>query len=68
MRKTILEWLNSIEDKTIKANAITELLDHQASKVVCSLSNALIMAFFWDETDDGYKYWKNVHKQFELKE
>ena len=69
MKKTIKQWLEectepwainafkyTIEDgRTLEFNAI-------------SLGEALLHAFNWSQTEEGYTYWFNIHFDLEQRE
>jgi hypothetical protein len=59
--KTIREWLNELpEDVRDKAIANTEE-NVLAIKFYTNLADALNGAFIWEESQQGFDYWNEIH-------
>ena len=56
-RKTIKEWLESIEDENIKKQALTNMSDSVKGIAVDNIPKALISGFDWSESPEGITYW-----------
>lgn len=64
--KTILEWLNEIEEPEIREAAIKNakeaeplFIDNSAVRV----SLALIRGFSWGDSKEGFKFWENYYNK-----
>lgn len=59
MKKTALEWFNTIENLEARESAIsnTKRLDKRFN----SLQGALLESFIWQKTKEGYKFWSEIH-------
>ncbi len=67
--KTIRAWLNTIADKEIREAAIENWENDTFYKAhkdlfVKSVREAIAYGFWWDETPQGYGYWKDVNSNF----
>ncbi len=67
--KTIREWLESIEDETIRQQALENaqkgcMVDFNTFKET-SLSEAIAAAFSWVHTPQGAWYWDEIHTKVE---
>lgn len=64
MRKSIYEWLWTIQDTTIRQNALKYseraglLLDVEES-----LGNAISGAFTWSDQVEGHDYWADIERK-----
>lgn len=69
--KTLLEWLESFPEP-YKEKAIANCKKISSEEMLItkcpSLSNALISAFSWSETQEGFEYWNKLHNYFLAKE
>lgn len=60
VRKTIMDWLRELKSPEIREKAL-EWCDPNSTEVkVPSLYDALISAFEWDKTPEGFDYWRAI--------
>ena len=64
--KTIKQWLNTLEDKKVRAQAISNAEDYSLliginlHRKSHSLYLALVGSFVWGQSPEGLKYWQNI--------
>lgn len=58
--KTGIQWLKTIEDKDVRSKALTNCTKNSGVKLYSSLSKTLRVAFIWDFSPEGYKYWNKI--------
>lgn len=58
--KTIQQWLNTLKEP-YKTKALNNIADKNKETKTINLSNALLIAFKWSKTTEGYKYWDELH-------
>lgn len=61
--KTITEHLELIKDKKVKYNALRNLLEINKNDKRLLMSEAILDAFTWETTPEGYDYWNNIYEQ-----
>lgn len=59
--KTIIEWLGEIEDSAVRTKALKNLHHLATKEPAISIGDALIVAFNWNETEEGEDYWHEVY-------
>lgn len=66
--RTILEWLETIEDKDIRQKAISNYHycyktdgTNDGSLTYQSLEFAIGAAFIWNETPEGHQFWSDFY-------
>ena len=62
--KTILEWLNEIEEPEIREVAINYAKEAEPLFIESSavrLSLALIRGFYWGDSKEGFKFWDEYY-------
>ena len=70
MKKTVREWLSLIADPIIREKATANFEARPRFKYGCKNVNAaILMAFRWEETAEGYDYWERIcHSEIQLLE
>jgi len=58
--KTILEWLQELPEP-YRSEAIDNVVKAKRTQKRDSLEDALLSAFSWEETKQGWEYWDNLH-------
>lgn len=64
--KTIRQWLETIADKEIREKAIRYAENESITTLherYDTLDYALLAAFWFDKTDEGFEYWENIAAQ-----
>ena len=61
MSKTIKEWLETIEDPEIRKKALGNMDSDDEDYPRNSLPEAMVSAFLWKDSPEGYKYWKKAY-------
>ena len=59
MQQSIKQWFETIEDPEIRANAIANTSANRLKSQCTCLDNSLRLAFTWDKSPQGYKYYNN---------
>ena len=59
MKKTVKEWLETIEYPEIKAKAFANTKPYLLDLLEDSLESSLGIAFLWEYTPEGYKFWSD---------
>lgn len=59
MKKTIKEWLEELPEP-YRTEALANLFEKNKSLVKSTLADALIAAFGWKITPQGYDYWRDI--------
>ena len=57
---TIKAWIDSIEDKQVKAKVKANTPKKNLDKTALSLLDAICKAFIWSNTKEGFIYWNEV--------
>lgn len=72
MEKTILQWLNEIEEPEIREAAIRNYnydLDFGSNYGKLShLSLGIAFGFDWSKSEEGYEFWEIYHEKIRNKE
>lgn len=63
--KTILQHLNELKEP-YRTQAINNIDNETLEEKALNLPYALLDAFEWDYSNEGFEYWDNVHSQIEL--
>jgi hypothetical protein len=58
--KTILEWLQELPEP-YRSEAIENVIKAKRTQKRDSLEDALLSAFPWEKTKQGWEYWDNLH-------
>ncbi len=59
--KTIREWLESIEDETIRQQALSQA--YELDMPVPSMDLALMCGIAWSSSSQGSKYWDDIYSR-----
>lgn len=57
MQQSIKQWLDTIEDPEVKANALANTKPSNLILQVTCLENSLYLAFIWAQSPQKGKYW-----------
>lgn len=60
-QKTIYEWLQDLP-QPYKREAVTNLTLDNAERLENNLPNALLKAFDWEKSPQGFEYWTYYHQ------
>ena len=58
--KTILEWLQELPEP-YRSESIDNVTKAKRMEKRKCLEDALLSAFLWEETKQGWEYWDNLH-------
>lgn len=58
--KTIKEWFKSIKDEDVSQRALDNIMINAQTD---SLANAIALSFNWDESYEGFDYWKSQYEK-----
>jgi len=61
MKKTIQQWLETIADDTVRKAALNNMLPTHAGYSAKGLEDAILGAFDWEKTSEGFLYWEEIH-------
>lgn len=67
-RLPVLYWLDTITDETIRDTAISYCLPERENDKAGGLSEALVYAFDWAITTEGFEYWLQLHDAAQVSE
>lgn len=59
--KTIEQWLSEIDNVAVRTKALKNLVPSTLPFIADSQSDALLQAFAWEDTEEGFMYWNDVH-------
>lgn len=63
MEKPIRKWLHELPEP-IRTRALKNMRDIKKDVVLTSISDAIIGAFDWDSTKQGYDYWNDLYNKY----
>lgn len=67
VRKSLEKWFNELpEPMSLRAKANTP--HYRMEKETSSLAAALMIAFIWGKTKEGYKYWEDLYTEVQFNE
>jgi len=58
--RTVKQWLESIADEKVRRKAIGYTSRLSGDREKSSLYFSIVNAFFWDDTEEGHKYWQRI--------
>jgi hypothetical protein len=61
--KTVKEWLEKLPDG-YRERALANLMDAKANNHAISIAGAIDLAFNWGDTNEGFEFWKGIHKAY----
>lgn len=65
--KTVREWLNTLKEP-YKSKALNNCNKSIINSKVTNLVKALYYAFDWQDSNEGFEYWKDLTSSLENKE
>lgn len=65
--KTIREWLEELPEP-YRTQAIDNTMERELSQAEPSMHEAILGAFVWEETIEGFYYWAKLHHKFICKD
>ena len=69
--KTVKDWLDELP-QPYRFEAINNVINDRGAKALLrtseSLSDALKIAFYWDEAPEGANYWRHLFAKIRLEE
>lgn len=62
--KKICKWYDKLPEP-YRSQALNNLTYRISQKKVDNFRDALCGGFYWSKSDEGFKYWANVHDRYE---
>lgn len=62
--KTIKEWLNTLKEP-YKSKALRQTNSYTSKETTNCISSALYKAFDWNDSQEGWEYWKDLASSLE---